>query len=118
MAPKLIRFPETPKKFINVIAKSIASGITDATTNPARRFPNNNTNTKITIKAPSARFFETVFIALSTNLVRSKNGSISKPSGKVLEICSIRVFTFLITFEEFSPFSIITTPPTTSLLSL
>ncbi|MNS45849.1 hypothetical protein D3C72_783270 [compost metagenome] len=86
IAPKLMRLPDTPKKFISVMAKSIARGITEATTKPARRFPNNNTKTKMTISAPSARFFETVFIALSTNLVRSKNGSISNPSGSVLEI--------------------------------
>ena len=117
-APKLIRFPETPKIFIIIIAKSIAKGMTDATKKPARRFPKNNTNTKITIKAPSKRFFSTVPIALFTILVRSRNASIFTPSGNVFWISSILVFTFLITSLELAPFIIITTAPATSPLPL
>ena len=82
-APKLIKFPLTPNKFIIIIAKSIANGITEATRSPALKFPKNKTNTKITIKAPSIKFFSTVPIALLTILVRSKNGSIMTPFGKV-----------------------------------
>ena len=71
-APKLIKFPETPKTFINEMANNIAKGMTEATIKPALKLPNNNTKTKITINAPSIKFVETVEIALSTNLVRSK----------------------------------------------
>ena len=86
MAPRLIKFPDTPNKFIMATANSMASGITEATTKPALTLPSINTNTNITISAPSIRFLLTVPMALFTNLVRSKNGSITSPSGKVFSI--------------------------------
>ena len=64
----------------------MASGITEATINPALKLPNKSTSTKITINAPSAKFLVTVEIALLTSFVRSKNGSITTPFGKVLLI--------------------------------
>ena len=70
------------------------SGITDATSNPARRFPKNNTNTKITISAPSIKFLVTVLMALFTILVLSRNGSITTPSGKDFWIEAIRSLIF------------------------
>ncbi len=100
------------------MANSMANGITDATTKPARQLPNKSTNTKITINAPSAKFFVTVLMALFTNLVLSKKGSITTPSGSVFSICVIRSLTLPITFDEFAPFSIITIAPTTSPSSL
>ena len=66
-----------------MIANSMASGITDATNNPALKFPKNNTNTKITINAPSIKFCSTVPMALFTIFVLSKKGSSTTPSGKV-----------------------------------
>ena len=75
--------PLTPNVFINMIAKSIASGITEATINPARTLPKNKTKTKITISAPSSKFFSTVEMALFTIFDRSKKGSITTPSGNV-----------------------------------
>ena len=51
-APKLIKFPETPNKFIIAIANNMANGITEATNKPARMFPKKKTKTKSTIKAP------------------------------------------------------------------
>ena len=113
-APKLIRLPSTPNKFIRQIANNNANGITEATINPALRFPSNKTKTKITINAPSNKFLDTVPMALSTNFVLSKNGSTVIPSGNVFSICAILVFTLPITFEELAPFSISTIPPTTS----
>ena len=92
----------------------MAKGITEATIKPALKFPNNKTKTKITIKAPSAKFLVTVLMALFTNLVLSRNGSITIPSGSVFLICAIRSLTFSITLEELAPFNIITTAPTTS----
>ena len=65
------------------MAKSIANGITEATKSPALKFPKNKTKTKITISAPSIRFFSTVPMALFTILVRSKKGSIITPFGNV-----------------------------------
>ncbi len=72
IAPKLIKLALTPKTFISPSANSSASGIAEATIRPARKFPRNNTRTKITIKAPSIRFFSTVLIARPTRSVRSK----------------------------------------------
>ena len=113
-APRLIRFPETPKMFIMIMAKSIASGITEATNSPARKFPRKSTSTKTTISAPSNRFFSTVPMALFTILVRSKKASIFTPSGSVFWISVMRSFTFWITSFELAPFIIITTAPATS----
>ena len=82
-APKLIRLPLTPNKFIMQIANNIANGITDATNKPALKFPKNSTNTNTTINAPSIKLVSTVPIALSTILVRSRNGSMITPLGNV-----------------------------------
>ena len=114
IAPKLMRLPLTPNKFIKIMAKSIAKGITEATISPALKFPNSNTNTNTTISPPSIKFFSTVPIALFTNSVRSINGSITTPSGNDFCICAIRCLTFVITCTKFSPFSISVTPATTS----
>ncbi len=96
----------------------MASGITEATIKPARKLPKNKTNTKITINAPSKRFFSTVPMALFTILVRSKNGSMVTPSGSVFLMSSMRSFTFLITSLLLAPLSIITIAPATSPSSL
>ena len=72
IAPKLIRLALTPKIFIIPNANSIDNGMAEATINPALRFPRNSTKTKITINAPSIKFFSTVLIALPTKSVRSK----------------------------------------------
>ena len=117
-APKLIKFPLTPKRFIIMIANNIANGITLATNNPARKFPRKSTKIKTTINAPSNKFVSTVLIALFTIFVLSKNGSITTPSGSVFCISSIFDFTSLITCELFPPFTIITTAPATSPLPL
>ena len=117
-APKLIRFPLTPNKFIIMTAKSKESGITEATKIPALKFPRNNTRTKMTMRAPSSKFFETVLMALLTIFVRSKKGSITTPSGNVFSICIIFSFTLSMTRLLLSPFNIITMPPATSPSSL
>ena len=61
------------------MAKSMESGITEATINPALKLPKNRIKIKITIKAPSIRFRETVPIARPTKSERFKNGSIVTP---------------------------------------
>ena len=82
-APKLIRLPLTPKRFIMITANNIANGIIDATNSPARRLPKKITNTNKTIKAPSSKLSRTVDMALFTILERSRKGSMITPSGKV-----------------------------------
>ena len=96
------------------IANNIANGMTEATINPALKFPNNKTRIRITINAPSIKFFETVEIALLTNFVLSKYALTSTPAGSVFSICCIRSLTKPITFDEFAPFNIKTIPPTAS----
>jgi hypothetical protein len=56
MAPRLMRFPEMPARFIPVNATSIDSGIADATISPPRRFPSVSSSTAITSTPPSNRF--------------------------------------------------------------
>ena len=97
MAPKLIKLPETPNKFIIPNANNMANGITEATTNPALTFPSKRIKIKMTINAPSNKFFVTVPMALSTNFVLSKKGSITTPSGNVFSIWIIRSLMFSIT---------------------
>ena len=93
-APRLIKLPPTPKRFIIIIANNIANGITDATIKPARRLPKKRTKIKTTIKAPSNKLTSTVLIVLSTIFLRSKKGSITIPSGNVFLISSILFCTF------------------------
>ena len=82
IAPKLIKLASTPNKYIMEIANNKLSGITDATTNPERKFPSNKTTTKITISDPKIRFSETVNVVFPINSLRSKKGFIYTPSGK------------------------------------
>ena len=69
-------FPEfsilDPQVIASIPQRQLANGITDATKNPALKLPKSNTKTKITINAPSAKFFETVSIALPIKSERSK----------------------------------------------
>lgn len=60
MAPRLIRLAETLNKRIRMKAKSMASGMTDATIRPARIFPRKTINTRNTMTAPSTRLRITV----------------------------------------------------------
>ena len=114
IAPKLIRFPLTPNSRIMEMANKSASGITEATIIPARQFPNNSTNTKTTINAPSIRFVLIVLTVWSISLVLSIKGSIATPSGNDFLICSMRSFTSRTTSWVFPSFNIITIPPTSS----
>ena len=115
-AHKLIKFPETPKIFIIIIAKSIAKGMTEATKNLRENFRGIK-RTKTTINAPSKGFFDGSNRIIFTILVRSRNASIFTPSGKVFGFLHSG-FYFAITSLEFAPFIIITTAPATSPLPL
>ena len=114
IAPKLIKFAQTSNAFININANNKDKGIVEATIKPPRQFPNKKMRTKMTINAPSKRFFVTVDVVSAINLLRSNKDSIITPSGKDFSICAILCFTFSITSFEFAPLSIITKPPTTS----
>ena len=83
IAPKLIKFADTPKIFISANANNKQSGITDATIKPARKFPNKSTRMKTTIRPPSNKFFSTVEIDFPINTLRSKKGTILIPCGMV-----------------------------------
>jgi hypothetical protein len=72
MAPRLIRLADTPKMRIMMMANSMASGMTEATTNPARRLPSISTRTKMTMRPPSIRFLVTVPMVLPTSTERSR----------------------------------------------
>ena len=54
----------------------------EATIKPPRQLPNKKINTKITINAPSIKLFDTVEVVSPINLLLSKSGSITTPSGK------------------------------------
>ena len=114
IAPRLIKLADIPKTFIMPRANSIDNGMADATISPARKFPRNRTNTKITMSAPSIRFFSTVEIARFTRSVRSRNGSIVTSAGS--DFCIVGSFSFirLTTSALLAPLSIIIKPPTAS----
>ena len=114
MAPRLIRLPSMPKSFIMPKAKSMLSGMTLATTSPARALPRKSMSTKTTISPPSMRLRAMVPSTRSTRLVRSMNGSITTPSGRLFCICAMRCFTLPMTSWKFSPFSMMAIPATTS----
>ena len=82
IAPKLIRLAHTLNTFIKINANSKDSGIVEATIKPPRQLPNKKMRTKITIKAPSIRFVATVEVVSPINLLLSKRGSITTPSGR------------------------------------
>ena len=71
MAPRLMRLPAMPTRSIIVTAKSIESGMADATMSPARKFPRKAKRTAMTRTAPSKRFRSTVFSTWLTRCVRS-----------------------------------------------
>ena len=108
MAPKLIKLASIPKMFMKEMANNKHNGITEATTNPERQFPNKRTTTKITIKHPKIRFSATVKVVFPTNSLRSKNALIYTPFGNVFSISATLFLTSSITCLEFPPLSIMT----------
>ena len=70
-APRLMRLAETRDSTMPVIVINMASGMTNAVNNAARRLPSSRNKITTTSKAPSVRFFCTVAMALSTKTVRS-----------------------------------------------
>ena len=94
MAPRLIKFAQTPVAFIIIKAKSKDRGIRDAVTKPPRKLPSKITKTNTTINAPSIKFLETVLVVRAIRLLLSKKGSIFSPSGREDCTLSIRSFTF------------------------
>ena len=76
IAPKLIKLASTPNRYIKEKAKSKQRGMTEATMRPDRKFPNNKTTTKMTIRQPSIKFSMTVCVVLLISSLRSKKGFI------------------------------------------
>ena len=103
-----------PKVRIMPKAKSMESGMTDATTMPARQLPRNSTSTNTTMSPPSMRLRPMVPSTRFTRLVRSMKGSTTTPSGSDFCICVMRSFTRAITSWKFSPLSMMAMPATTS----
>ena len=69
-APRLIKLPETPRRFIPVAVISIVIGMTAAVINAARILPSSRNSTTMTRSAPSTRFFSTVAIVALTSFER------------------------------------------------
>ena len=114
IAPKLIKLASTLNMCIIPSANNKLKGITDATTNPERIFPNNKTTTKITIKQPKIKFSAMVKVVLFKSSLRSRKGLICTPLGKDFSISATRFFTLSMVALVFASFSIITCPSTFS----
>jgi len=72
IAPRLMTEATVPVRYIIPKAKSSDSGMTRATTMPARRLPSSSTSTKMTISPPSARLTLTVRMTRETSSSRSR----------------------------------------------
>ena len=107
IAPRLIRLASMPNIRISEIANNRERGITDATTSPERKLPNNRTTTNITIRHPKIRFSATVKVVLATSSLRSKKALMYTPSGKAFCTSSTRSFIALMVSLESAPLSII-----------
>ena len=114
IAPRLIRLAETPNTRIRMKAKSNDSGMTDAVIRPPRTLPNSNTNTNITINAPSVKLRAIVLVVRSIRLLRSRKGLICISFGRLFCTSFMRSFTAATTLAELAPFSISIIPPTAS----
>ena len=114
IAPRLIKFAQTPKILIMIKANNRDNGITEAVMMPPRTFPSSKTNTKMTIRAPSTKLRAIVLVVRSIRLERSRNGFISIPVGSDFLILSILFLTASTTLSEFAPFNIRIMPPTAS----
>ena len=117
-APRLIRFPLTPNRFIMITANNMASGITEATTSPARRFQETiQVQTRRSMRLPRGFWLPYqwhLFYHFLSGLKRFNHHTFRQG----FCIWSIRSFTSFTTSLLFAPFSIITTAPATSPLSL
>ena len=113
-APRLNRFPLTPRSTIPVIANSIESGIAHAVMMAARTLPRNRKRIAMTSSAPSSRLCCTVSIVASTSVVRSYTVFATTPAGSVRLTSSMRAATRRETVRLFSPISMKTVPSTTS----
>ena len=106
-APNESRFAGIPVSFISTKATSNAMGMVMATTSDPRKLPKNIINTTITSNMPISRVCETVLSVSPTRLVRSRNGCIFTPLGRIsLFSSSIEVWTRSSTSDGFSPRSI------------
>ena len=80
-APRLIRLPLIPKRFMPITANRNDSGITSAVIAAARMLPSSRNSTTMTSSAPSVRFLATVLTVELTSTLRSSTGSATMPGG-------------------------------------
>ena len=70
-APRLSRFAGMPVKYMQMKAKSSASGIVIAVSSAARTLPRNNSSMVTITTMPSSSVCDTVCMVLATRSVRS-----------------------------------------------
>ena len=73
IAPKLIKLASIPNIYIIDNVKSKANGITEATTIPDLKLPNNRITTKTTIIIPKIKFADKKTEGSKSNKFRNKN---------------------------------------------
>ncbi|MNI38577.1 hypothetical protein D3C73_927270 [compost metagenome] len=113
-APRLIRFPLMPKRFMPMTANRKLIGIIRAVIVAARMFPSSRNSTTMTSRAPSVRFLATVFMVELTRALRFSTGSATMSGGRLALICSSRSAEAWATVRLFSPASIRAVPITAS----
>ena len=89
-APRLIRFPLMPKRFMPMTANRKLIGIIRAVMLAARRFPSSRNSTTMTSRAPSVRLRATVPMVEFTRALRSSTVTASIPGGRVSRTSSRR----------------------------
>ncbi|MND97644.1 hypothetical protein D3C80_899680 [compost metagenome] len=89
-APRLIKFPLIPKRFMPMTANRKLIGIIRAAMVAARILPSSRNRTTMTSSAPSVRLRATVEMVALTRALRSRTVTASIPTGRVLRTCSRR----------------------------
>ena len=114
IAPRLIKFPETPNFNMPVTANRNESGMAAVTMSAARQLPSNTSKTAMTKIVLSNKLFRTVWIVLLIRIERSYCGRICTLSGSFSWISDRRALTRSAISRLFSPASIMVVPMTVS----
>ena len=90
MAPRLIRLALTLFSTMPVMVNSIDSGMTQAVTMAALKFPRSRNRMTMTSSAPSSRFFSTVAMVASTRcgavVDRPRDDAVRQRAGDLLQL--------------------------------
>ena len=113
-APRLIRLPLMPKRFMPITANRNDSGITSAVIVAARRLPSSRNSTTTTSSAPSVRFLATVLMVELTSTLRSRTGAATMSAGSDVLTCSRRAAAAWATVRLLPPAIISAVPSTAS----